>query len=281
MEKRFPCVAGTFYPAEKEKLKRMIEGFLNEVSLPKIKGKIFGILSPHAGYIYSGKVAAYSFKSIASRKIERVILIGVSHQEIFEGLSLWKKGNWLTPLGEVPLDIEFLEEISKEFKDIGEEPHLFEHSLEVQLPFLQIVLKENFKIVPILLGSDDLDLIKTLAKFLAKEIFKKETIIVASSDLSHYPPDEIAKKADKETLKAILTKEINVLEETILKLASEFPEVDTFLCGKSAVKVLMEIAKNIKNSYGEILYYQNSSEVSFDKTQVVGYGSLYFSKLMQ
>ena len=87
MEKRFPCVAGTFYPAEKEKLKRMIEGFLNEVSLPKIKGKVFGILSPHAGYIYSGKVAAYSFKSIASRKIERVILIGVSHQEIFEGLS--------------------------------------------------------------------------------------------------------------------------------------------------------------------------------------------------
>ncbi len=279
MEKRFPCVAGTFYPAEKEKLKNIIEGFLNEISLPQIKGKIFGILSPHAGYIYSGKVAAYSFKSIALRKIERVILIGVSHQKIFEGISLWKKGNWITPLGEVLLDIEFLEEISKKFKNIGEEPHLFEHSLEVQLPFLQVVLKENFKIVPILLGSNNLDLIKTLAGFLAKEIFKKETLIVASSDLSHYPPDEIAKKADKEVLKAILTKEINVLEKTILELEFKFPEVDTFLCGKSAVEILMEVAKNIKSSYGEILYYQNSSNASFDKSQVVGYGSLYFSKI--
>ena len=279
MEKRFPCVAGTFYPAEKEKLKNITEGFLNEVSLPQIKGKIFGVLSPHAGYIYSGKVAAYSFKSIALRKIERIILIGVSHQKIFEGISLWKKGNWITPLGEVSLDIEFLEELSRKFKDIGEEPHLFEHSLEVQLPFLQLVLKENFKIVPILLGSNDLVLIKTLASFLAKEIFKKETLIIASSDLSHYPPDEIAKKADKEVLKAILTKEINVLEKTILELESKFPEVDTFLCGKSAVEILMEVAKNIKNSYGEILCYQNSSKVSFDKNQVVGYGSLYFSKI--
>lgn len=279
MEKRFPCVAGTFYPAEKEKLKNIIEGFLNEISLPQIKGKIFGILSPHAGYIYSGKVAAYSFKSIALRKIERVILIGVSHQKIFKGISLWKKGSWITPLGEVLLDIKFLEEISKKFKDIGEEPHLFEHSLEVQLPFLQVVLKENFKIVPILLGSNNLDLIKTLAGFLAKEIFKKETLIVASSDLSHYPPDEVARKVDKEVLKAILTKEINVLEKTILELESKFPEVDTFLCGKSAVEILMEVAKNIKNSYGEILCYQNSSDVSFDKSQVVGYGSLYFSKI--
>ena len=279
MRKRLPAVAGTFYPAQKKELEEMIKNFLDEVSLPQIKGEIFGILSPHAGYIYSGKVAAYSFKAISSKKIKRVILIGVSHQQLFEGLALWKEGSWLTPLGEVALDLEFLEKISKNFKDVGDFPHLFEHSLEVQLPFLQVVLKENFKIVPILLGSNDFNLIKSLAKFLAKEIKIKETVIVASSDLSHYPPDEIAKKADQEVLKAILTKEIELLEKTISKLEFEFPEVDTFLCGKSAVEVLMESAKNIKNSYGEILYYQNSSEVSFDKTQVVGYGSIYFSSL--
>jgi len=279
MKKRPPFVAGSFYPEEKETLKKMIEAFLEEVSLPQIKGKVFGVLAPHAGYIYSGKVAACSFKTVLNKSFERVILIGVSHQQIFEGLSLWSEGSWITPLGEVEVDEEFSQKLSENFKNVGKAPHLFEHCLEVEIPFLQLALKPDFKIVPILLGSKDLELIKKLGKFLKENLFEKETLIVASSDLSHYPPAEIAKVADKEVLKAILSKEIEILEKTILRLSLQFPEVDTFLCGRSAVEVLMEVAKNVENSFGEILCYQNSGDVSFEKSQVVGYGSLYFSKL--
>ena len=177
MEKRFPCVAGTFYPAEKEKLKNIIEGFLNEISLPQIKGKIFGILSPHAGYIYSGKVAACSFKSIALRKIERVILIGVSHQKIFEGISLWKKGSWITPLGEVLVDERFKELVDEKI-EVDMLSHSNEYCIEIFLPILQHLFGNDIKIIPFLVKDENsvedlLEVAERVGNFLKKnEDFK-------------------------------------------------------------------------------------------------------------
>lgn len=278
-KERFPAVAGQFYPEDKEELEKTIEKYLEEAKVPEIEGEIFGILVPHAGYIFSGPVAAFSFKAISKKDYETIIIIGDSHYERFDGVSIWPAGTWITPLGKVEVDSELSEKILKESKRffVRDSAHLFEHSIEVQIPFLQKVLK-NFKILPIIFGSEDEDW-KDLAKAILKNIEGKKVLILASSDLSHYPPYEEAKKADLETLETILKVDPDLLEEKIEELERRgIKNAQTFLCAKDSVKTLLEIAKNL-GLKAKLLKYQNSGDSPFgDKFQVVGYGAVVFYK---
>lgn len=273
---RTPAVAGQFYPENKKELEEMVEKFLREVEIPKIEGETFGLIAPHAGYIFSGSVAAFGYKIIEKKEFETVILIGDSHYERFDGISIWEKGEWETPLGKVKIDEELARKILKESKRffIKDSLHLFEHSLEVQLPFLQKSLK-NFKILPIIFGSENKDW-KDLAKAIMKFLKDKKIFIVISSDLSHYPSYEIAKMVDLKTIEVILKNDPEIFQKEIKKLENQFPDIATFACAQDSIKTILEIAKN-KKAKSKLLNYRNSGDTQFgEKSQVVGYSSVVF-----
>jgi len=275
---REPAVAGQFYPAESGELAKQVDDFLAEVPIEKSTGAILGLIVPHAGYIYSGPVAAYGFKQLENEDIETVILIGNSHLAYFEGAAVYDKGYFKTPLGEVEIDESLAKEIMAENKKIKADmiAHQYEHSLEVEVPFLQRVLK-NFKILPILMGSGSFDDVKILAKAISKNIADKNVIVVASSDMSHYPPYEQANYADKKTYEAILTGEVEVLEKTIAQLEKEnIANAQTFLCGQDAVEVLMLVMQDLGVKEIKLLKYANSGDTAGDKSQVVGYSAIGF-----
>jgi len=272
-EKLRPAVvAGQFYPEGKKELAETIEDLLAEAEPSSIKGEIFGLLLPHAGYLFSGQVAACGLKTVEGKDFDTVIIMGDSHCEYFDGVSFWVEGQWETPLGRVEVDKDLALKImasSNRFLD-REGAHLFEHSLEVQLPFLQKTL-HDFKIVPIVFGSENKDW-KDLAEAILNNIGNKKVLIIASSDLSHYPPYEEAKKEDLKTLRMIENLDTAGLDR---ELTSGF---ETFLCAKDSTKTLMEITKNI-GGRAKILKYANSGDSAVgDKKRVVGYGAVAFYK---
>ena len=255
---RLPAVAGLFYPAEKDKLKNTIKIFLAKAR-PDFKEKPKALIVPHAGYIYSGLIAAYGFKTIESYDFKEVILLGPSHHFPFYGLALDENKFWQTPLKKTPLfeKKELLKEKEIFFKE--KRIHQPEHSLEVELPFLQTVLR-NFKIMPLLTGTKT-DITKT-AKILSC-ILKNDSLLVVSSDLSHYLPYNEAKKTDLQTINYILNKDVL----SFLKNGEA--------CGKIAILILLYIAKAL-NWQSKLLIYANSGDTAGPKNQVVGYTAIAF-----
>lgn len=256
---RQAAAAGQFYPEDKKGLSKMIDDFMLMANPPEIRGEIFGLLVPHAGYVFSGAVAASGFKSIVGKNFDTVIIIGDSHYERFDGISIWPNGAWQTPLGDVLVDEKLANKFfssSKRFL-LRDSAHLFEHSIEVQLPFLQKTLK-GLKILPIMFGSENKDW-KLLAGTILKNINYKKVLIIASADLSHYLSYEEAKKIDKKTLENILNLKVSGLN----------------ICAIDSAKTLIEITKNLGGK-AKLLKYLNSGDSGGDKLKVVGYGALAF-----
>jgi len=274
---RKPAVSGKFYPANKDELSSTINNFILEAELLTIEGEIKGLIVPHAGYQFSGQVAAYAYKTLEKQAIDTIILIGPSHYEQFEGASVYSKGYYETPLGKIKVDEKVAQKVIDSSKKISfrESIHIDEHSLEVQLPFLQKVLNNDFKIVPIIIGNQS-KTVDILIKAL-KQVIDKNTLIIASSDLSHYPSYEDAKYADNKVIKAILTKNKADLKQSISELMQEnIPNLQTCACGQEAIEVLMEL---MKGKEARLLKYANSAD-SFagknTKERVVGYSAIAF-----
>jgi hypothetical protein len=275
---REPAVAEQFYPGDKEELSSMIDNFLANATLPGIKGEPIAFVVPHAGYQFSGQVAAYGYKALEGEQVDTVIIIGNSHYERFDGISVFLKGVYKTPLGEVKINSDLAQKIIQESKRIffKESAHKLEHSIEVQIPFLQKVLK-HFKIVPIIFGNSNKDDWKILGDALLKNIKGENVILIASSDLSHYPPYEVAKYADKKIIEAILTGDIEHLEKTVEELQQEnLPNTITFACGIDAIKTVMYVAKHLGADEIKLLKYVNSGNTAGDKNRVVGYSAIGF-----
>jgi len=261
MEIRHPIVSGSFYPNDPDILKQQIKGFLDNATVEKHQLSIRALIVPHAGYVYSGSVAAYAFKLIENCSYKKIFLLGPSHHFSFDNLVSCAKGYWQTPLGKV-------EQLSKgDFsklknkKEIIEssEIHQPEHSLEVQLPFLQTVLND-FQIFP-LLTSNIIDY-KKIGDILLS-IYDERTLFLISSDLSHYLPYNEAKMIDKVTIDAILANDI--------KRFNKYGNA----CGKTSIEILLNIAHK-KQWKSKLLCAMNSGETSGDKSQVVGYASIAF-----
>jgi len=253
---RPPAVAGQFYPNDPEKLRKTVRALLKDASGLDIHGTIRGLISPHAGYIYSGIVAAAGYRQIAP-STRTVILIGPSHRFPLKGASIPSVTAYRTPLGDVRLaQLAFRLRKLPIFESVPE-AHKMEHSLEVQLPFLQVRLKA-FEIVPILINSADP---RALAAALAPYI-DNDTLIVASTDLSHYYPYERAVSLDRICTSAITGAEF-----------SRMPLCEA--CGKQAVMILMHIAE-IKNWDAKLIDYKNSGDTAGGKDNVVGYASIAF-----
>ena len=255
---RFSAVAGQFYPENKGELEEMIDGFLRQAKPSKIEGKIFGLLLPHAGYVFSGHVAACGFKVISKENFDTVIIIGDSHYERFDGVAIWPEGEWETPLGRVEIDSELARTglgSSKRFVR-RDSAHLWEHSIEVHLPFLQKILR-NFKILPIIFGSENKDW-GLLAETISKNV-KDKILIIASADLSHYLSYREAKKTDKKTLNNLLGLQTSGLD----------------ICAIDSAKTIIEITKKLGGK-AKLLKYLNSGDTAGDKLRVVGYGAVAF-----
>jgi len=258
---REPAVAGAFYPGDKNTLSEDIDGFLAKApEYPDVWG-VRGLISPHAGYVYSGPVAAYGYRQLMKSRYETVIILGISHRTYVDGAYIPDVENFKTPLGLVP--------VSEKAKEMLEEGGIFtsqpagadsqEHSVEVQVPFLQKVLPP-FKVVPIMVG--DADPVK-LADQLMKYV-DEDTLVVASTDLSHYKPYGECVATDDRTIKSILSQDA-------ARMASAGDA-----CGKIPVLTLMEIGKR-KGWRPRLFDYRNSGDTAGDKSQgVVGYASIGF-----
>ncbi|MCK4353079.1 AmmeMemoRadiSam system protein B [candidate division WOR-3 bacterium] len=279
---REPAVAGTWYPADKVELQNMIQGFFSNVKEPKIEGKIYGIIAPHAGYVYSGQTAAYAFKQLTGHHYKDIILLGPTHRAFFKGASIYSKGHYHTPLGDIPINEKLAKKIINENKNFSfiEKAHLKEHSLEAELPFLQQVLKD-FKIVPIVVGQVTPDICNQLASAIIKHIKGREDVlIVASSDMSHYPNYENACEVDRRTLTSIESLDPKeVIRVSNQQLSQGIPNLNCTLCGKFPVIIAMEIVKALGANKVKTLHYANSGDISIgDKDRVVGYGAVAFCK---
>jgi len=281
---RKPAVAGYFYPKDKEELTKTVDDFILSVKQKQIAGKILGLMSPHAGYVFSGQVAAYSYRQIKDKNYDTVIILGPSHRVYLRGASV---GNWdayATPLGKVPINKEIVNallSIGKPFHFV-EQAHIREHSVETQIPFLQRVLK-NFDIVPIVMGTPSLTDCEKISKALSKIVGKRNVLFVASSDMSHFPNYINANKVDRKSLsliekfdpKLVFNAEEKFLREGISNLS-------TALCGLSSVVTLMMTAKKLGGDAVKILHYANSGDVAIhgrrETRRVVGYGAVAFYK---
>jgi len=253
---RQPAVAGSFYPANPEQLHLMLDRFLNDASTAAQAPK--AIIVPHAGYIYSGPIAASAYARLkkAHDKITRVVLIGPSHRVAFRGLAVSRANTFTTPLGSVPVDLAAVQSIAHlPFVEYLEQAHTYEHSLEVHLPFLQEML-DSFEIVPIVAGEASPEQVSQVLDTLWGG---DETLIVISSDLSHYHDYATAQQMDKSTSRAIEQLQYE-------QLASESA------CGKVPVSGLLKLARK-KSLSVTTIDLRNSGDTAGDKANVVGYGA--------
>lgn len=278
-EVREPVVAGQYYSADSEKLAEQVDGFLAKAEKIEVEGKILGLIAPHAGYEFSGQVAAAAFAQLENENIDTVILLGNSHHQYFEGAAVYSGGYFKTPLGEVEVDADLAKKIISYDGAIKADngPHDVEQILEVEIPFLQRTLKK-FKIVPILFGNTLGNAAEIVVQAISQNMDGKNILVVASSDMSHYPSYEKANYADKKTLEAILSGEVKNLETAIAQLEKEkITNTQTFLCSADAVKALMMVMKNLGAVDIKLLKYANSGDVAGgDRSQVVGYGTIGF-----
>jgi MEMO1 family protein len=257
---RTPAVAGMFYEADSASLIQHINKYAIQ---PAEKYKAMGVVSPHAGYVYSGDVAGAVFSSIEIPDL--IIILGPNHTGLGEQISVMNKGAWRTPLGDVKINENVANEIIEKCKyaESDAAAHTREHSIEVQLPFLQ-VLKKSFTFVPICLAEPDLDNLKNLAKAIAETIKEKNALIVASSDLTHYEPAKQAKEKDMRVMNAI-----EALDPE--KMITEVEKGIT-MCGWMPVYTMLHACKLLGAKKGKIIKYMNSGETSGDFSSVVGYG---------
>ncbi len=276
---RPPDVAGAFYPAEADKLRAMVDSFLANAPPPGDKVPV-AILVPHAGYVYSGQVAAYSFRQLEGRELETAVIIANDHNApLASPIAVWTTGGWETPLGVVPVDAAVAQALVEASPRIHADKAAFrrEHPIEVELPFLQRTCP-RCRIVPVLMSTTEAEDVDALAEALARVLAGRRAIIIASSDLSHYPPYDEAQRVDTATLEAIVSFAPETVRATIARqMAEGIPNLVTCACGEGAILATMKAARRLGAEGAELLHYANSGDVpQGQREQVVGYGAVLF-----
>ena len=278
---RRPTQAGSFYAGTSEALKRQIEGCfthkLGPGKPPQVqKGprNLLGLVCPHAGYMYSGPVAAHSYYSLAADgKPDVVVIFGPNHTGQGSGLAVMKEGAWRTPLGDVQIDEEAASRILNKSKiiDVDELAHTYEHSIEVQLPFLQYLYGSDFKLVPVSFLMQDFESSSEVGRAVARAMEGENALIIASTDMTHYEPHEVAEKKDKKALAAL-----EKLDEKEFYSTVEGYQISA--CGYGPVVALVTATKLRGAKKGKVLCYKTSGDVTGDYSAVVGYASVALTK---
>ena len=268
---REPAVSGTFYPSNPDVLRSDIEGYLSKALDQKIPGHIAGLISPHAGYMYSGQTAAYGYKALSGAHYDTVVVVAPSHQSFFVGAAVYDKGAFRTPLGLVPIDEELTADLIGKDGPVHADVrvHRGEHAVEVQIPFLQTVIGQ-FKVVPLIMGtSQDPVSSEELASLLYECVKDKDKkyLVVASTDLSHYYPYEHAVKMDKLTVELIEAFDVEGLVKGLARGKYE-------ACGAGPLLTTMMVCEKLGAKQSKVLNYMNSGDVTGDMSGVVGYVSV-------
>ncbi len=281
---REPRFDGRFYPGNKEKLQQELTDYFSEAE-KKVQNDVVALIVPHAGYVFSGGIAANSYAQLnPNQKYDNIFLLASSHTARFNGASIYNRGHYETPLGEVKVNLKLAHELIKSSDNITylSAAHTNEHCLEVQLPFLQHLFKNDFQIVPIIIGDDDARQCKLLAEDLMPW-FNKNNLFIISSDFSHYPKYADAIMADSVTADAISSNSADALIEALKENKNKrIPGLATSMCGWSAGLTLLYMTERDPLIEIRNIKYCNSGDNQYgDKTRVVGYWSIAFSKNSQ
>jgi AmmeMemoRadiSam system protein B len=279
---RKPAVAGSFYAGDSKSLNMQIENcFLHKIGPgeipavnPKRENNIIGLVSPHAGYMYSGPVAANGFHKIAlDGTPDTIIILGPNHRGFGEDISIMVEGKWETPLGKLEIDTDIAENILKNSKIIKNDTkaHQYEHSIEVQLPFIQYIFGKDIKFVPICMTRQDINTDIEIAQSICSSVVGKNILIVASSDFTHYETQEYAENVDKQAINAIL-------EFNPKKLYNMIYRQNLTMCGPGPITAMLITSKTLGAKKAELLKYATSGDITGMYDQVVGYASLIVSK---
>jgi len=281
---RRPVVAGFFYSSNSAELSKSIESSFKHVlgpgSIPVVSDirlkESVGFVVPHAGYIYSGPIAAHAYYRLALEGTpQTVIIVGTNHTGYGALVSVYPRGKWLTPLGGVEVDEELARGVISESSYAEEDiyAHADEHSVEVQLPFLQYLFGSKFKILPIVIMMHSLEVSRDLAKAIYNAVTKsgRDAVLLASSDMTHYEPHSIAVKKDLKAIEKIVSLDTEGFYKTM-------GELDISICGPGGIMTLIEYAKTMgaEKARAELLKYATSGDITGDKSAVVGYASIRF-----
>ena len=277
MKVRKPIVAGTFYAGTPEELKGQIEWCykheLGPGAVPQVNDEgpreVVALVVPHAGYIYSGPVAAHAYKELAADGIfDTAVILGPNHTGYGSPVSLWPEGVWKTPLGELEIDENLAHSLLGGMIEADETAHIYEHSVEVQLPWLQYLYGKG-KIVPIAMLAQDLETARQVGKAISNS--SDNIIIIASTDFTHYEPHSVAAEKDKSMIEAIIN-----LDEAELYRRRE--ALNCTMCGYGPVASAIVAAKEMGAQKASLLKYATSGDMTGDFSRVVGYGSIVIKR---
>jgi len=280
-EVRKAAAAGRFYDDDPQTLAAQVDTLLAEAEPVEGRPVPIALIVPHAGYVFSGHVAAQAYKQIEGVDYEAIVVVGNNHQDPrFKQVSVWAEGAFETPLGYARVDEELAAELIAADERIvfDRDVHRQEHSVEVQLPFLQRIYGDRLRFVPVIIGDPDPENCRALAEALAKALSGKRALIVASSDLSHYPAYDDAVRSDTAILQAIVTLDperfIAARDEM---MGQNIPNLGTCACGEGPIITAMMAAKALGANRATVLRYANSGDTPFsERNRVVGYGAVMF-----
>ena len=277
MEIRTPAVSGTFYPEDEKKLKNLIhECFMHLIGPGKTSPtgsdeKIYGVICPHAGFVYSGPVACHSFYSLSASSSKLAIIIGPNHYGIGQNVASMIDVSWKTPLGLVEVDSDSVLELREHLDILEIDPfsHSKEHSIEVQIPILQEIFSHEMKILPISLINQEQKTATLVGSAIAKIAQKKDALLIGSSDFTHYEENGFARKQDIALIEPILKLDVDEFYKVL-------HERNVTACGFGAIASTMIACKELGATEGKLLKYATSGDISGDKSSVVGYASIIF-----
>jgi len=269
-------IAGTWYDDNPQRLARSVEGYIDDAELPELKGEVIGVIAPHAGHRYSGPVAGYAFAAVRGLTPQLVAVISPMHQPYQQPLITTAHAAYATPLGNVPVDKEAVEDLSGRLKarlgfGLSHVINDTEHSLEIELPFLQRVLKAEFKLLPVMVRQVDPTTSRELGAALAEALSGRDALLVASTDLSHFYSQPEANALDDEMLRVVES----YLPDELFKAEAEGRG---FACGLGALAAVLWAGKALGADQVKVLRHATSGDVTGDFSSVVGYGAAVLLK---
>ena len=267
---RQPAVAGRFYPANAQRLRADVESYTTAPANAPIEAKVraLGCVVPHAGYMYSGHVAGAVYRRLELP--QRMVILCPNHSGMGEPLAIMSKGAWQTPLGDVPIDEELATELKQQMPLLSEDEaaHRFEHALEVQLPFLQ-VLAPGFQFVPITVGTSNFEVLSSLGVVIGNTLAKHagRFLVIASRDMNHYESDSVTRVKDRRAIDQLLALDARGLCDVV-------KEGNISMCGYGPAVVMLTAARKLGATKAELIRYATSGDVSDDRDMVVGYAGI-------
>jgi len=270
-------IAGQWYPGDPKILASQVDGYIQAAHLPKIEGRVIAAMAPHAGHRYSGPVAGYAFAALRDLKPDLVAVISPMHYPYPSPLLTTAHAAYATPLGEIPVDLDalqllddrLLEILGYQLTRVSRDP---EHSLEIELPFLQRSFGAGFKLLPVMVRDQSETVAQGLGRCLAEVLRGRDAFLLASTDLSHFYPQPIANRLDAEILQRV-----EAFDPHAVLLAEE--QGKGFACGKGALAAVLWAAKELGATNAQVLHHATSGDVTGDLSQVVGYGAAIFTRM--